>query len=147
MTREQAKKWIHEITAFANGAAILTHDKLVGWWEVDEPLWKMEELYVINDKHVEAREAYAMGEEIEYKGSDCKWVTTIAPIWLDSAEYRVKSKWIYKQGEIIEVKLEDDIWIQREFIAKTKDNKYFIVHNKVGTGVAIYSEARGLPDE
>jgi len=143
MTREQAKKWIKEITAFANGEAILAYSEAIGWGEVKEPLWNIKELYVINDKHVEARKAYAMGEKIECL-DDGRWVDVHIPSWLHNCEYRAKPKWTPKQGEMIEVKLKYGTWTTREFLAMTKVNDRYICFDTSGDCTACWDLAREI---
>ena len=48
------------------------------------------DIYVIDDKHIEARKAFALGEEIEFNQCET-WITTGNPTW-KADEYRPKPK-------------------------------------------------------
>jgi len=145
MTREQASKWIKEIEAFADGGEILWyHSKHKEWYIHTEPTWSMDILYVINDKHVEARKAFALGEHIEIRGFNT-WELCCNPTWMDTCEYRPEPTWKPKAGEMIEVRTSTNgDWQQREFICMTKDGKRFACHYLQGTEVRTWTEAREL---
>jgi len=147
MTREQAKKWMAEISAFARGSDILLYNTDLEEWTVNHtPQWRIDRLYIINDKHVEVREAYAMGEDIEYL-DDGRWTYIREPNWIDSTEYRVKPKWIPKQGEIIQVSIGKALWEQLEFICMTKTGDNYICFNADGSYASVWYYAKELLDE
>jgi len=106
MTREQAEKWINEITAFANG------------------------------------------EEIEYQDKESnRWFAVHSPSWSCNTNYRVKPKWMPKQGEIIEVSMDKVGWEQREFICMAKIDYRYICFNTDGSYASTWSYARELQDD
>jgi len=98
MTREQAKKWLPEITHWANGGNL--------WYWYDNKEWvKIDNIYfetlddikiVIEDKHFEARKAFALGEPIEISlFNDEPFERCENPIWNDIHKYRPKPKQWY----------------------------------------------------
>jgi len=147
MTREQAKKWIKEIEAFANGVDILWYSHIYTEWETqEEPNWLLDGLYVINDNHVEARKAHALGEPVEYyESGEDRWKEVSDPKWYGCNVYRPKSTWKPKAGEMIEVRnSENFIWVRREFIVTTKDGTKYITHTPAGTNAGVWKQAREL---
>ena len=92
MTREQIKKWLPEMTAYSEGKDILIYYYADNtWYEAETPSFNINSIYVINDKHVEARKAFTLGEPVEIRyryDKEFQFVTN--PIWNDDCEYRPK---------------------------------------------------------
>ena len=98
MTREQIKKWLPEITHFANGGNLW-------WYSYRSNIWhKQMFLYmefaktqnIIEDNHFKARKANALGESIEAKYSNCAWVDSLNPDFKSFDYYRPKKKEWYE---------------------------------------------------
>jgi len=97
MNREQAKELLPAITHFSNGGEL--------WYMSDNGVWKLQERLIcfdlgnkrniINDKHFEARKAYALGEEIESNHANFGWIKTTVPTW-ECDRYRPKPKEVYE---------------------------------------------------
>jgi len=91
MNREQAKKWLPEIAHWANGGDL--------WGCVDNEWYIIEaanmsftnKIYVIEDKHFEARKAFALGEPIEQQSRSFTWFDNSSPDW-SGDKYRPKIK-------------------------------------------------------
>ena len=96
MEREQIKKWLPEMIAYSKGEEILWLSTLGKWYEVETPDFYIGSIYVINDKHVEARKAFALGEPIEFQTPSGLWHNTQNPKWIDDITYRPKKEeWWY----------------------------------------------------
>ncbi|MCD6435991.1 MAG: hypothetical protein J7L15_06340, partial [Clostridiales bacterium] len=96
MTRVNAKRWLPEITHWANGGELYVYDPFDGIWNVKlAQTFKTDQTYVIKDKHFEARKAFALGEEVEMY-CPSKWVGWVKThdnmLWNDDWEYRPKPK-------------------------------------------------------
>jgi len=106
MTRERAKTLLPEIIHWANGGNLWKYVESTKTWvmhdceEKDELLFKSttKSHYVIEDKHFEARKAFALGEDVErrkkYQDDTVgRWVGDASPSWnTNSYEYRPKPK-------------------------------------------------------
>jgi len=118
MTREQARKWLLEITHYANGGDLWSF-KNNEWvrYENEQLVFTSDELkaYVIEDKHFEARKAFALGEPIEQQATNKGWFDNNSPDW-SGDKYRPKSKewydnipkegilcWVWDENEKITV--------------------------------------------
>lgn len=102
MTREQAIRWRTEINAFTDGAKLLVYvHAMHDWTRSNNPSWREDAKYIIDDIHVEARKAFALGEPIEsrVRNSGCDFVRTTSPIWTPSYEYRPVPKPWYEHAE------------------------------------------------
>jgi len=148
MTRVRAKKWIEEIKAFANGADILCYTRSSKAWDtVKYPYWEVDAIYVIGDKHVEARKAFALGQKIELR-TQAGWYDIAKPTWDTDDIYRPKPKWEPKLGEMIMVKYSmEDGWVEREFICRTKNKEVFVCHTLSGNCVAHWKYAKEKVNE
>ena len=93
MTREQAKKLLPAITHFAKGGNLWCVDTL-GQWKKQcvVAISNLASQNVIEDKHFEARKAYALGGEVMYfihfEGKQ-QWVvvTDSSDLWCDGVLY------------------------------------------------------------
>ena len=93
MNREQIKKWLPEMTAYSEGKDILYMSNNLQWEEIEYPNFNADIIYVINDKHVEARKAFALGEPIEVSYDDGKtWYQKWKPNWNNGLISRPKKK-------------------------------------------------------
>jgi len=98
MKRENAKKWAKEIAFWANGGTLWGFTPEEGWFEYTDALVFNEDIYVMADKHLRARKAFALGEPIEYnmEASNLGWSPVLSPIWYNHLIYRPKPKeWDY----------------------------------------------------
>ncbi len=96
MTKENGNKWTKEITHWLNGGLLIEYYEKQ-WLNVPQKKHDFEgSLYIINDKHVEARKAFTFGKEIEVSYTKDMWEDTAEPSWDVSAVYRVKTKIIYE---------------------------------------------------
>ena len=71
MTRQQAKELSPAITHFANGGNLWYDNGLI--WNKQEEIYTQSDYHsnnIIEDKHFEARKAFALGEEIENQYGD-----------------------------------------------------------------------------
>lgn len=98
MNKEVIKKYKAEFDHWLNGGEVKVYvpqcirDK---WVEASEDDWNddAENIFVIQDKHFEARKAYALGEEIESRVDDSyEWFSDSVPSFSDRSEYRPKPK-------------------------------------------------------
>ena len=117
MNKEVIKKYIAEFNYWLNGGEVFAHTDM-GWININDSKWNWEDdiPYVIKDKHFEARKAYALGEEIEYKcyNTNYKWEPIKDPQFIYEAEYRTKPKnktivleeWLVTDGK--------DYWVVQE---------------------------------
>ena len=93
MNREQIKKWLPEIIAYSEGEEILYMSNSSIWKEIEYPSFRTDIVYVIDDKHVEARKAFAIGEPIEYSDDGgTTWADELFSTWQNDYNYRPKSK-------------------------------------------------------
>jgi len=100
MTKEQAKELLPAITHFANGGELVSCRTDKEWFEQSQVYINTEHLHcsnIIQDKHFEARRAYALGEEVQTRhfGTD-KWVACKMPAFLRTTQYRPKPKEVYE---------------------------------------------------
>ena len=97
MTQEQAKRWNKEINHWANGGRLWAYDDEDDKWrnvtEYKIDFYK-DTIIVIEDKHFEARKAFALGEPIETKKTydNFTWGIELNPTFNDAVQYRPKSK-------------------------------------------------------
>lgn len=99
MKREQAKKWLPEIIHWANGGNLWTYDE--EWLEIKALMIDSliaSDIIVIEDKHFEARKAFALGKPIEIKcGVTTPWVKVYTPSWDKECDFRPKPKEWYDE--------------------------------------------------
>ena len=114
MIKKEVKRLLPEINHWANGGVLYWYDSDDETWRVIEN-WSLDCLIdvpvVIEDKHLETRKAYALGEEIQYSINNGKatYIDTTLPTWDNSCVYRPKPKepiyewqWAYlKNGEYL----------------------------------------------
>ena len=115
MTRTKAKELLPAITHFAKGGDL--------WWcDTEEPLspnsWKKQIIFgcnneykimnIIEDKHLEARKAYALGKDIETSTFGESWevVTDESALWT-AKYYRPKPKEVYECQWLLKYKNKD----------------------------------------
>ncbi len=92
MTKKEAKKWLPEITHWANDGILYVYEHIDNTWYIKKgQTFRTNQIYVIKDKHFEARKAFALGEKIEIKTKE-DWVISPKPSWLDNVQYRPKPK-------------------------------------------------------
>ena len=94
MTKEQLKKWLPEITHWVNGGDLYIYNPIDDTWNLKiNKIFRVDQIYVIEDKHFEARKAFALDEDIEsrYIGED-DWTLQLYPVWDLCTEYRPKPK-------------------------------------------------------
>jgi len=102
MTREQAKKLLPTIEFWANNGDLWWYSHITKEWkksiagDIDFNNLKSNEV-VIDDKHLIARQAYALGKPLEYRrfgATEWKPVKCENELWLQSYHYRpAKLKW------------------------------------------------------
>jgi hypothetical protein len=98
MNRSRAKELLPAIEYWANGGNVWWYNKQGCVWRLH--LGEMSftsaatTMYVIEDKHFEARKAYALGEEIECRHTcNAPWFTMVGtPLWFDTYDYQPKPK-------------------------------------------------------
>ena len=112
MTRERAKELLPAIEWWANGGDLWFYDTSVKKWynyeDVHKDVYFESEdptAYVVGDKHLEARKAYALGKPIEWRhiNSNDNWkpVTDNIALWYAGSEYRpAKPKWYEDEKNI-----------------------------------------------
>ena len=142
MTKEQAKKWLPEIHHWANGGSLWGYTKEEKEWFKyhDSELSFERDIYIIEDKHFEARKAFALGEPIEIKcGVTIDWQKCTIPSWNTECKYRPKYKHWYenipKEGILCWVWDRDDYSKSNAepIILFEKNSEYpFISNNTVG---------------
>jgi len=114
MNREQTKQWLPEIIAFAEGKTLWLYNNKT-WCIMKSLTFLIDSIIVIEDKHFEARKAFALGEPIECTcGITTSFKNCINPSWCDMCTYRPKSKqwydevskerpilcWVWDRGEV-----------------------------------------------
>jgi len=94
MNKEQLKKWLPEITHWINGGDLYVYDPIDDTWNVKVgQTFRIDQIYVIKDRHFKLRKAYALGEEIEQTWDvGDGWQTVSSPVWDQKARYRTKPK-------------------------------------------------------
>ncbi len=95
MNRKHVKRWLPEITHWANGGELWFYqDK--EWIKYDGGFISTSKCaYVIEDKHFEARKAHSLGEPIEVNltlSGTTPWTISKFPVWSDMYNYRPKKK-------------------------------------------------------
>jgi len=91
MNRKQAEKWLSEITHYINGGNLWRYNS--GRWQMMEAPSFTTYQYIIEDKHFEARKAFALGEPIEVDIEiGTGFLVTHNPTWDDLFKYRPKPK-------------------------------------------------------
>ena len=119
MTRERAKELLPAIKHWSEGNALWYYRKSVqNWYSYTTEKLSFEDIlktdYIIEDKHFEARKAYALSKPLEYRRfGTTEWKpVTNNPQWLSSYEYReAKPKWYELKeniGKAIMVREHDD---------------------------------------
>ena len=119
MKRNKAKQFLKEYQHWADGGDVLYKLECDdNWYPVDEEFeintHHSVEAWVINDKYVEPRKAYALGEQLQFFNDlKNKWIDVISkPCWCKDYEYRIKPKKWYEDerniGKIILVNLTDN---------------------------------------
>ena len=94
MTKEQLKKWLPEINHWINGGDLYAYGPIDDTWTLKiGDTFRTDQIYVIKDRHFEARKAFALGEKVEsrYIGKD-DWLLQLFPTWGPYLEYRPKPK-------------------------------------------------------
>ncbi len=95
MTKEQVKKWRPEIIYWVNGGNLWIRSN-ENWLKCDnDDLVFERDIYVIEDKHFEARKAFALGEPVEVNltlHGITPWASVEFPLWDDTHNYRPKTK-------------------------------------------------------
>ena len=112
MTIERIKKYLPQMIALSEGKTLWGYSGNKGWFKYKNPLTNFDfkdEIIVIEDKHFEARKAFALGEPIEcLVTSDNQWSDNSNPMWSHNVKYRPKSKEWYdnipKEGILCWVK-------------------------------------------
>ena len=90
MTKEQFTEHWEMMKAFKDGTEILRYyDKEEEWEAVEHPRFMVGRLYVINDKHVKERQAFALGKRIECRQMFQDWLPIENPTFSQSICYRV----------------------------------------------------------
>ncbi len=91
MTRKYIKRWLPEITHWANGGTLWYYSKASAKWVLATgPInWINDEIYVIEDEHFEARKAFALGEAIQGR-KNSHWYRMESPTWDEDYMYRVE---------------------------------------------------------
>ena len=102
---------------WANGGDLWRHVQS-GWYIYSNEDLQFNEStetsYIIGDKHLEARKAYALGKPIEYKDIHGRWrpLGKYEPEWSHTIEYReAKPEWFELEeniGKVIMVRDRDD---------------------------------------
>ena len=106
MTKEELKKWLPEITFWIEGGELYVYDPIDDIWDIKlAQTFRVDQIYVINDKHVEARKAFALDEPVEVQYRDNTWHEDIHPKWEWQQTFRPKPKvyewqWHYIQHGI-----------------------------------------------
>ena len=122
MTREQAKELLPAITHFANGGELVSCRTDEEWFEQSQVYINTEHLYcsnIIEDKHFEARKAFALGEEVEQmKWDTCNWGEFEQ--FHENGKYRVKPKEVYEWQWYY--KRETDEFIRLTYTFSTEQN-------------------------
>ncbi len=102
MTQENAKKWLPELIHFANGGTLWGYSSNHQWFKYKNPLVNInfkDEIIIIEDKHFEARKAFALGDPIEWSDKYTPWTITENPTW-KRIQYRAKPDlWKYSIPE------------------------------------------------
>ena len=100
MTREEAKELHEAFNHFANGGDLWFYNPDINRWYKQDNLYdkaRPDICNVIEDKHFEARKAFALGEEIEYKREHFdRWHIIKDASWNDKIQYRPKLKEVYE---------------------------------------------------
>ena len=92
MTKEQAKKWLPEISHWANGGGLWFYNIHNEWQKKTLDEFRINQIYVIEDQHFEARKAHALGKHIESKltNSVGLFSNDLCPTWSEYNSYRPK---------------------------------------------------------
>ena len=96
MTHKKAKELLPALAHFANGGKLWVWCHPFEKWEVQTSIY-INDTYpvrnIIEDKHFEARKAFALGEEIQAKKELSKeWRESLNPQWSTYYSYRPKPK-------------------------------------------------------
>ncbi len=91
MTKANAKRWLPEITHWANGGTLWGRSSNGIWFKYKIFNFSSNETIVIGDKHVEARKVHALGESVEVLSSGV-WLRCDQPKWITDKKYRPKKK-------------------------------------------------------
>lgn len=104
MTKQDIKQWLPEITHWANGGNLWRYINRT-WCLFDSVELHISNLTcfptVIEDKHFEARKAFALGEPIKWAYNDSdEWYSAEKPSWSMSSKYRPKKKEWYDEVSV-----------------------------------------------
>ena len=154
MTRERLNKLLPALNFWAAGGDL--------WWyngdewykyAIDEELFvdtiKSETDYIIGDKHLLARQAYALGKPVEFKDSNNIWTRCeVKPFWKDTVSYRpAKPQWYELEENIDKVimvrNLDTEEWVTDKFKSYEIEGEFPFI-----TDTSNYKQARLLtPDD
>ncbi len=107
MNKKETKKLLPAITHFADGGNLWRYNNRLKKWESQTTVEQLnKESNIIEDKHFEARKAFALGEPVEVNltlHGITPWASVEFPLWDDTHNYRPKPKepvyewqWVYK---------------------------------------------------
>lgn len=122
MTAEAIKKHWKYIKALKKGKIVEHYDSTFDKWrEPKSYSFPLDQVYRIKNKHQEIIDAYDKGGvEVEFKTKDGEWMVTYYPSWIESYEYRIKTKEYIPfdfsdaeqlVGKLVKVKGGDSIYI------------------------------------
>ena len=106
MKRKEAKELLPVITHFTNGGNLWCCIRGVWQQQIEILINPVFPANIIEDRHFEARKAYALGKKIEIKAYNNKWRECNHPTFTDLCKYRPKQQepvfewqWIDFNGE------------------------------------------------
>ena len=109
MHRSEYQKWKVEIEAWANGAEVYVYDKIFNTWvNIKDPDWSADELYILKDKHFNARKAFALSKPIECRNKNTEWGHVTQPGWFCDEYREIKEPVITLHG--YPIKVGDKVW-------------------------------------
>ena len=111
MTRTGYQKWEIEIKAWAEGTEVYFYDDMSNnWVNIKDPDWLEHSIYVIKDKHFEARKAFALGKPIECRSKSTEWGQVMIPAWICDEYREMEESEITLHG--YPIKVGDKVWKQ-----------------------------------